>query len=205
MNNITKACEELASAGVQFKKQVSKDRSFDACREDVAYAIDPDGYYIAIVPLPNSAAEAPTKSKWRFSHTRLRVKNLEESLNFYNSYLGMSILQNIKNSGGVNFDHAFLGYFRSEDDKKSLDTLFRREGVIELIQYHGTETDDNVKYHNGNDQPQGFGHTCITVDDLDSACARFEDLQGTRWKKRLTDGRMHNVAFLLDPDGYWVE
>jgi len=42
------------------------------------------------------------------------------------------------------------------------------------------------------------------VDDLEAACARFESL-GVPWKKRLTDGRMHNVAFLLDPDQYWVE
>jgi lactoylglutathione lyase len=26
-----------------------------------------------------------------------------------------------------------------------------------------------------------------------------------KWKKRLTDGRMKNVAFILDPDGYWIE
>lgn len=25
------------------------------------------------------------------------------------------------------------------------------------------------------------------------------------WKKRLTDGRMKNIAFVLDPDGYWIE
>ena len=44
----------------------------------------------------------------------------------------------------------------------------------------------------------------ISVDNIDAACKRFEDLN-VRWKKRLTDGRMKNVAFLLDPDGYWVE
>lgn len=44
----------------------------------------------------------------------------------------------------------------------------------------------------------------VSVDDLDAACQRFEDLKAT-WKKRLTDGRMKNVAFLLDPDGYWIE
>lgn len=44
----------------------------------------------------------------------------------------------------------------------------------------------------------------ISVDDIDAACARFEELK-CNWKKRLTDGRMKNVAFLLDPDGYWVE
>lgn len=44
----------------------------------------------------------------------------------------------------------------------------------------------------------------VTVDDLDAACQRFEDLN-VKWKKRLTDGRMKTVAFILDPDNYWVE
>ena len=42
------------------------------------------------------------------------------------------------------------------------------------------------------------------MDSVEAACKRFEDLK-TNWKKRLTDGKMKNVAFLLDPDGYWVE
>lgn len=46
--------------------------------------------------------------------------------------------------------------------------------------------------------------TGVSVDDLDAACQRFEHLKCS-WKKRLTEGRMQNVAFLLDPDGYWVE
>jgi lactoylglutathione lyase len=36
----------------------------------------------------------------------------------------------------------------------------------------------------------------VAVDDLQAACQRFEDL-GCNWKKRLTDGRMKEVAFLL--------
>ena len=44
----------------------------------------------------------------------------------------------------------------------------------------------------------------VCVDELDAACARFEELK-VNWKKRLTDGRMRNVAFVLDPDLYWVE
>lgn len=44
----------------------------------------------------------------------------------------------------------------------------------------------------------------VTVDNIEAACKRFDDLQ-TNYKKRLTDGRMKNVAFLLDPDNYWVE
>jgi lactoylglutathione lyase len=44
----------------------------------------------------------------------------------------------------------------------------------------------------------------VSVDDLNAACERFESLN-VNWKKRLTDGRMKNVAFILDPDGYWIE
>jgi catechol 2,3-dioxygenase-like lactoylglutathione lyase family enzyme len=46
--------------------------------------------------------------------------------------------------------------------------------------------------------------TGVTVDDLDAACKRLDDLK-VNWKKRLTDGRMRNVAFVYDPDNYWVE
>lgn len=42
------------------------------------------------------------------------------------------------------------------------------------------------------------------MDNIEAACARFEDMNCS-WKKKLTDGRMRNIAFVLDPDGYWVE
>lgn len=204
VNNISKTCEELAAAGVQFKQPLSKDLTLGV---DVSYALDPDGYYIALFPLPLATSEAPQKSKWRFSHTRLRVKDMEASVYYYNSFLGMCILYSTKNQGQSDIEQTFMGYRHAGDNARnpSLDSVLNREGVVELVQYTGTKKQVNFKYHNGNDQPQGFGHICISVDDLDLACARFEDLEGIRWKKRLTDGRMKNVAFLLDPDGYWVE
>lgn len=42
------------------------------------------------------------------------------------------------------------------------------------------------------------------MDDVAAACARFERL-GVPFKKRLTDGKMKEIAFILDPDGYWIE
>lgn len=68
----------------------------------------------------------------------------------------------------------------------------------------GTEKQEGKVYHDGNSEPQGFGHICVSVDDLDEAC-KFLDSKGVKWKKRLTEGRMKNVAFVLDPDGYWLE
>ena len=51
---------------------------------------------------------------------------------------------------------------------------------------------------------RGFGHTCISVDNIQAACQRIEDA-GYKFQKKLTDGRMRSIAFVLDPDGYWVE
>ena len=77
-------------------------------------------------------------------------------------------------------------------------------GILELTHNHGTETLEATPYHSGNSDPKGFGHIAITVDDVTAACARFERL-GVPFKKRLTDGKMKEIAFILDPDGYWIE
>jgi lactoylglutathione lyase len=42
------------------------------------------------------------------------------------------------------------------------------------------------------------------VSALEDACSRLEGL-GVKFQKKLTEGRMKNIAFALDPDGYWVE
>jgi lactoylglutathione lyase len=75
----------------------------------------------------------------------------------------------------------------------------------ELTYNYGSENDPSVKYHDGNSDPRGFGHICVSVDDLEAACRRFDEL-GVEWKKRLTEGRMKNIAFIKTPvDGYWIE
>lgn len=102
------------------------------------------------------------------------------------------------------FDLYFLGY----DSPNALshgNSTFDREGLIELTHNYGTENDPDYKVNNGNVEPnRGFGHTCISVDNIQAACQRIEDA-GYKFQKKLTDGRMRHIAFALDPDGYWVE
>lgn len=153
----------------------------------------------------------------------LRVKDATTSLKFYQETMGMCspfrhsssihnpslqslpisgmhLLRTVEN-GSNGFTLYFLGYYPTPSSVSATASL---TGLLELTWNHGTDHDPAFAYHDGNAEPQGFGHICVSVDDLEAACARFE-AEGVRWKKRLTDGRMKNVAFILDPDGYWIE
>jgi hypothetical protein len=68
----------------------------------------------------------------------------------------------------------------------------------------GTESNADFKYHDSNAQPQGFGHICFSVPDLDAAVKWFDDNQVV-YVKRPEQGKMKDVAFIKDPDGYWIE
>ena len=47
-------------------------------------------------------------------------------------------------------------------------------------------------------------HVGIAVPDLDAAIAWF-DSHGVSYVKRPEQGKMRDVAFIKDPDGYWIE
>jgi lactoylglutathione lyase len=140
----------------------------------------------------------PDFSKYKFNHSMLRVKDPEASIKFY-SFLGM------KKINQLDFpDNNFSLYFLAYDDKESVSSGAHwtdRQGILELTHNYGTEKDPNFKVANGNSDPgRGFGHVCISVDNLQAACKRLED-EGYKFQKKLTDGRMRSIAFALDPDG----
>lgn len=105
-------------------------------------------------------------------------------------------------------DSKFCLYFLAHDGPKSVSSgkhWTDREGIIELTHNYGTESDPNFKINNGNSEHfRGFGHVCVSVDNIQAACARIENA-GYKFQKKLTDGKMRHIAFALDPDGYWVE
>ncbi|KAI0267064.1 glyoxalase I [Gloeopeniophorella convolvens] len=143
-------------------------------------------------------------ASYKLNHTMLRIKDPKISLPFYTEILGMDLVEKHDFS---DFTLYFLAFDRTggkaTDADRKADRL-NREGILELTHNHGTETLDATPYHSGNSDPRGFGHIAITVADVEAACARFEKL-GVQFKKRLTDGKMKDIAFILDPDGYWIE
>jgi lactoylglutathione lyase len=102
-------------------------------------------------------------SKYKFNHSMLRVKDPKRSVEFY-KHLGMTVVEQ------KDFpDNKFSLYFLAYDSPKAAshgNHWTDREGIIELTHNHGTENDENYKVHNGNKEPQGFGHVCVSVDNI---------------------------------------
>lgn len=141
-----------------------------------------------------------------FNHTMLRVRDPKVSLDFYSRVLGMKLLRKVDFTEWK-FSLYFLAMQKEEttgtDEQKTKYTA-GLSGVLELTHNHGTEENPETPYHNGNTEPRGFGHICFSVPDIVAACARFEGL-GVPFQKRLGEGGMKNIAFIKDPDNYWVE
>ena len=148
-------------------------------------------------------------SGYTFNHTMLRVKDPVKSLAFYTGVLGMTLLA-VKKFPAMGFDLYFLAKLTDSerDNLPAGDDLeifaFRERGILELTHNYGTETQADFSYHDGNGEPQGFGHICFSVPSLDEAVAWF-DKNNVEFKKRPEDGSMKNIAFIKDVDGYWIE
>lgn len=143
-----------------------------------------------------------------FNHTMIRVRDLDVSLDFYTRVLGFTpVYRNVFEEAAFTIVYLVLVGDRSlipDDDEQRKRWVLGQPGVLELTHNHGTEKDPDFAYHNGNSEPRGFGHLCVSVPDVDAACARFEEL-GVTFQKRLSDGRMRHIAFIRDPDQYWIE
>ncbi len=138
-----------------------------------------------------------------FNQTMLRVRDPAVSNAFYCDVLGMTLVKQL-DFPEMSFTLYFLAYGKN-DSLSSNANAFARPGVLELTHNYGTESDDEFAgYHSGNEDPRGFGHIGINVPDVDAACERFERL-GVEFVKRPNDGSMKGLAFVKDPDGYWIE
>ncbi len=146
----------------------------------------------------------------RLNHSMLRITDPEKSLAFYRDVLGMALLERFDFTE-MKFSLYFLGFSEQTEGEPPKDRaeriawVFSQNGLLELTHNWGTESDSSFAgYHSGNEDPRGFGHIGVTVPDVYAACARFDEL-GIDYVKRPDDGSMKGLAFIKDPDGYWVE
>ena len=158
----------------------------------------------------SAAAGVEATREYIMSQTMLRIRDPQKSLPFYRDVLGMTLLDRF-DFPEMKFSLYFMGYLRPEDGALPTDPAeraeftFNQKAAIELTHNYGTESDPAFAgYHNGNADPRGFGHIGITVPDVYAACERFEKL-GVEFVKRPDDGKMKGLAFIKDPDGYWIE
>jgi len=171
----------------------------------VNYVDQPKGSVVVDGVQPIAAAT----TGYTFNHTMLRVKDPKASLEFYTGVLGMTLLT-VKKFPEMAFDLYFLAKLTDdelanlpENEELAIYT-FRQRGILELTHNYGTETQPGRIYHDGNAEPQGFGHICFSVPDLTAAVEWF-DKNNVEFKKRPEEGKMKNVVFIKDVDGYWIE
>lgn len=122
----------------------------------------------------------------QFLHTMVRVKDLDQALDFYVNKLGLKEMRRFDNPAG-RFTLVFLA---APDDEDLSNT--RRSPEIEL-----TYNWDPEDYTGG----RNFGHLAYAVDDIYAACQRLME-GGVVINRPPRDGRM---AFVRSPDGISVE
>jgi lactoylglutathione lyase len=159
--------------------------------------------YPGVCAQPSSASNG-----FVFNHTMLRMKDPKVSLDFYSRIMGMQVLRKL-DFPEMKFSLYFLAKPQAsdpvpEDVTERTSWTFKQSGVLELTHNWGSEDDAEFKYHDGNAQPQGFGHICFAVPNLAAAVAWFDENKVV-FVKRPEQGKMKDVAFIKDPDGYWIE
>jgi len=152
-------------------------------------------------------SEQPSATRdFVLNQTMLRIKDPGRSIPFYENVLGMTVLEKF-DFPEMDFSLYFLGYPTGPVPGDRADRarwIFDQPALLELTHNYGTENDDGFAYHDGNQEPRGFGHIGISVPDVYAACERFEAMN-VEFVKRPDAGNMKGLAFVKDPDGYWIE
>lgn len=122
----------------------------------------------------------------RYLHTMVRVKDLDASLDFYCSKLGLSEVRRMESEAG----RFTLVYLAAPADKQ-------RAGESDAPLLELTYNWDTEDYTGG----RNFGHLAFEVDDIYAVCGRLMD-QGVTINRPPRDGWM---AFIRSPDQISIE
>ena len=117
----------------------------------------------------------------KYLHTMVRIKNIEESLNFYCNILGLKEIRRRESEKG-RFTLVFLGAENSSENS----------GLLEL-----TYNWDPEEYTGG----RNFGHLAYSVINIYETCEKLMS-NGVIINRPPRDGHM---AFVRSPDGISIE
>lgn len=122
----------------------------------------------------------------RYLHTMVRVADIEQSLDFYCTKLGLKEVRRFENREG-RYTLVFLA--APEDEHAG---ITEKAPLVEL-----TYNWDPEEYKGG----RNFGHLAYEVDDIYATCQRLMD-NGVTINRPPRDG---NMAFVRSPDGISIE
>jgi lactoylglutathione lyase len=127
----------------------------------------------------------------RYLHTMVRVEDIDASLHFYCTLLGMVEVRRRESQGG-RFTLIFLA--------AAHDLEAARTGQAPMIEltYNWPAEDGSAEHYTGG---RNFGHLAYAVDDIYVLCQKLMD-GGVTINRPPRDG---NMAFVRSPDGISVE
>ena len=124
-DDVYAACDKLEKAGVTFKKKPDEGRM-----KGLAFAYDPDGYWVEIVKRSEADKIA---NYFNFSQTMLRIKDPTKSIAFYEAF-GMTEVRQ-KNYG--DFSNYFLASSSNVDTSIDYSSLSDDEAKARLSMMFG--------------------------------------------------------------------
>ena len=120
-----------------------------------------------------------------FDHTRIRVSNIESSIDWYCKTCGFKVLKRTERSPSGNQ----LAHLQIPGSTHNLELTYSPDYELKV--------------------PEDIIHTCIRVDDIVAYSEMLEgldlpiDLWPSNWREKFVEGK--KMAFITDPDGYEVE
>ncbi len=127
----------------------------------------------------------------QYLHTMVRVRDIDESLDFYCGKMGMTEISRKENEQG-RFTLIFLAA-GEDDDRARAD----KAPMLELT-YNWPDEDGKAEEYEGG---RNFGHLAYRVDDIYATCQSLSDA-GVIINRPPRDGHM---AFIKSPDGISIE
>lgn len=119
----------------------------------------------------------------KFLHAMIRVKNIENSLKFYQDLFDLNLVKEMR------LEDCDLYFLADEDGQTQIELTYNDETPA-----------------NGYEVGTGFGHFAFGVESFDEFTKKLNNLgYNYLYEPFRLPGHSLNIAFIKDPDGYEIE